>query len=63
MPTEHLDGLSVSVVPKDRSGMASGIFNTSKVAIEGIALAIVTAALGSTTAVFVRAAWIFPPIS
>jgi hypothetical protein len=30
-----MDGLSVSVVPKERAGMAAGIFNTSKVANEG----------------------------
>jgi hypothetical protein len=51
---KHLrQSLSVSVVPRERSGMASGIFNTSKVANEGIALAIVTAALGSMTAAFI----------
>ncbi len=53
MPWGLMDGLSVSVVPKERSGMASGIFNTSKVANEGIALAIVTAALGFMTAAFI----------
>jgi hypothetical protein len=40
------DGLSVSVVPKGRAGMAAGIFNTSKVANEGVALATVSAILG-----------------
>ncbi len=55
IPWGLMDGLSVSVVPKERSGMAAGIFNTSKVANEGIALAIVTAALGSMTAAFVAA--------
>jgi hypothetical protein len=40
-----MDGLSVSVVPKERAGMASGIFSTTRVAGEGIALAIVTAIL------------------
>ncbi|WP_441255856.1 MFS transporter [Tardiphaga sp. 285_C5_N1_2] len=50
IPWGLMDGLSVSVVPKERSGMASGIFNTSKVANEGISLAIVTAALGAMTA-------------
>jgi len=51
LPWGLMDGLSVSVVPKERSGMASRIFNTSKVANEGIA--IVTAALGSMTAAFI----------
>ncbi|CAB3785532.1 MFS transporter [Paraburkholderia fynbosensis] len=45
MPWGLMDGLSVSVVPKERAGMASGIFSTTRVAGEGIALAIVTAIL------------------
>lgn len=50
LPWGLMDGLSVSVVPKERAGMASGIFNTSKVANEGVALAMVTAILGVLTA-------------
>ena len=50
IPWGLMDGLSVTVVPKERAGMASGIFNTSKVASEGIILAMATAALGSLTA-------------
>ncbi len=49
IPWGLMDGLSVSVVPKERAGMASGIFNTSKVANEGVALAVVTAILGMLT--------------
>jgi MFS family permease len=45
MPWGLMDGLSVSVVPKERAGMAAGIFNTAKVAGEGITLAIVVAVL------------------
>jgi hypothetical protein len=45
MPWGLMDGLSVSVVPKERACMASGIFSTTRVAGEGIALAIVTALL------------------
>ncbi|WGS52857.1 MFS transporter [Paraburkholderia sp. D15] len=45
MPWGLMDGLSVSVVPKERAGMATGIFSTTRVAGEGIALAIVTALL------------------
>jgi hypothetical protein len=45
VPWGLMDGLSVSVVPKERAGMASGIFSTTRVAGEGIALAIVTAIL------------------
>jgi MFS family permease len=40
-----MDGLSVSVVPKERAGMATGIFSTTRVAGEAIALAAVGAAL------------------
>jgi MFS family permease len=40
LPWGLMDGLSVSVVPKERAGMASGIFGTARVAGEGIALAI-----------------------
>ncbi|PQV54868.1 MFS transporter [Paraburkholderia sp. BL21I4N1] len=47
MPWGLMDGLSVSVVPKERAGMATGIFSTTRVAGEGIALAIVTAILAS----------------
>jgi hypothetical protein len=45
-----MDGLSVTVVPKERAGMASGIFNSTKVAREGVALAVVSAALAVMTA-------------
>lgn len=47
MPWGLMDGLSVSVVPKARAGMASGIFSTTRVAGEGIALAIATAILAA----------------
>lgn len=45
LPWGLMDGLSVSVVPKERAGMASGIFSTSRVAGEGVALAVVSAML------------------
>jgi Na+/melibiose symporter-like transporter len=45
LPWGLMDGLAVSVVPTERAGMATGIFNTTRVASEGIALAIVSAAL------------------
>lgn len=47
MPWGLMDGLSVSVVPKERAGMAAGIFSTTRVAGEGIALAISTAVLSA----------------
>ena len=43
LPWGLMDGLSVSVVPVQRAGMAAGIFGTVRVAGEGIALATVTA--------------------
>lgn len=45
LPWGLMDGLAVSVVPKERAGMATGIFSTTRVAGEGIALAIVGAML------------------
>lgn len=45
LPWGLMDGLAVSVVPRERAGMASGIFNTVRVAGEGIALAVVTVGL------------------
>ncbi len=50
LPWGLMDGLAVSVVPKERAGMAVGIFNTTRIASEGVALAIVSAALSDFTA-------------
>ncbi|TCL71461.1 MFS transporter [Rhizobium sp. BK251] len=47
MPWGLMDGLSITVVPKERAGMATGIFNTTKVAGEGITLAMVNAILAA----------------
>jgi len=41
LPWGLMDGLSVTVVPKEQAGMATGIFSTIRVAGEGIALALV----------------------
>ncbi len=49
LPWGLMDGLSVSVVPKERAGMAAGIFSTTRVAGEGIALLVVTAMLSGLT--------------
>ncbi len=49
LPWGLMDGLAVSVVPVERAGMAAGIFNTTRVAGEGIALAIVAALLATLT--------------
>ncbi|MFM4994816.1 MFS transporter [Aeromonas sanarellii] len=43
LPWGLMDGLAVSVVPKERAGMATGIFSTTRVAGEGVAIAIVGA--------------------
>jgi EmrB/QacA subfamily drug resistance transporter len=44
-----MDNAAVSVVPKERAGMASGIFNTMRIAGEGIAIAGGAAVLVSMT--------------
>lgn len=44
-PWGLMDGLAVSVVPKERAGMATGIFSTTRVAGEGLAIAIVSVLL------------------
>jgi MFS family permease len=49
LPWGLMDGLSVSVVAKEQAGMAAGIFSTMRVAGEGIALAVVNAALAGLT--------------
>jgi MFS family permease len=49
LPWGLMDGLAVSVVPKERAGMATGIFSTTRVAGEGVALAVVTAVLSALT--------------
>ncbi|MDP9032933.1 MAG: MFS transporter, partial [Pseudomonadota bacterium] len=50
LPWGLMDGLAISVVPKERAGMAAGIFNTTRVASEGVALAITMAVLGALVA-------------
>jgi len=50
MPWGLMDGLSVSVVPKERAGMATGIFSTTRVAGESILLAATRAALATLLA-------------
>ena len=55
LPWGLMDGLAVSVVPVERAGMAAGIFNTTRVAGEGIALAIVAALLATFTLAALRA--------
>jgi len=54
-PWGLMDGLSVSVVPVERAGMASGIFSTTRVAGEGVALAITSAILAGLSSLGVAA--------
>lgn len=50
LPWGLMDGLAVSVVPKERAGMATGVFSTTRVAGEGVAVAVVSALLSALTA-------------
>ncbi|WP_460418726.1 MFS transporter [Pseudomonas sp. microsymbiont 2] len=45
LPWGLMDGLALSVVPREQAGMAAGIFNTTRVAGEGVALALTLAVL------------------
>ena len=47
VPWGLMDGLAISVVPKERAGMAAGIFGASRVAGEGIVLALAAAVLAT----------------
>jgi hypothetical protein len=60
LPWGLMDGLSVSVVPKSRAGMATGIFSTTRVAGECVALATVNALLAALTQFSLREA--VPPV-
>jgi len=48
LPWGLMDGLAISAVPVEKAGMAAGLFNTVRVAGEGIALAMVSAFLTET---------------
>lgn len=56
LPWGLMDGLAVSVVPKERAGMAMGIFSTVRVAGEGVALAVVAAMLAGLSRSHLRQA-------
>ncbi len=56
LPWGLMDGLAVSVVPKELAGMATGIFSTTRVAGEGVALAVVSALLSGLTASYLETA-------
>ncbi|WP_304350534.1 MFS transporter [Comamonas testosteroni] len=57
LPWGLMDGLAVAVVPRERAGMATGIFSTVRVAGEGIALAVVGAVLAALLARELTAIW------
>lgn len=50
LPWGLMDGLAVSVVPKERAGMAAGIFNAIRLAGDGMAIA----AVGATLSAYIR---------
>lgn len=50
LPWGLMDGLAVSVVPKEQAGMAAGIFNVVRLAGDGLALAAVGAVLSARIA-------------
>ncbi len=60
VPWGLMDALAVSVVPADRAGMATGIFNCVRVSADGIAIALVGALL--TTLLHSRLAALLPAI-
>ncbi len=63
LPWGLMDALAVSVVPTERAGMATGIFSTTRVAGEGVALALVSAVLSALTASQLAAAGATTPTS
>ncbi|QBC03813.1 MFS transporter [Enterobacter cloacae] len=54
LPWGLMDGLAISSVPVEKAGMAAGLFNTVRVAGEGIALAMVSAFLVEMNALNLR---------
>ncbi|HEY6926358.1 MAG TPA: MFS transporter, partial [Steroidobacteraceae bacterium] len=54
LPWGLMDSLAVSIVPKERAGMAIGIFNTTRIAGEGIAMAVTYAVLAELAASTLR---------
>lgn len=63
LPWGLMDGLSVSVVPRERAGMATGIFSTTRVAGEGMTLAVAGAILAVLTRLRLSdALTAFPPV-
>ncbi|WDD93618.1 MFS transporter [Burkholderia sp. FERM BP-3421] len=47
LPWGLMDGMAVSVVEKERAGMATGIFNAVRLAADGVAIAVVGAILSA----------------
>lgn len=57
LPWGLMDGLAVSAVSVERAGMAAGLFNTVRVAGEGIALAVVMALLTVLNRIGLQQRW------
>ncbi|BDI30210.1 MFS transporter [Capsulimonas corticalis] len=49
IPWGLMDGLSISVVPRERAGMATGIFSTTRIAGEAVMIALVAALMATLT--------------
>jgi hypothetical protein len=47
LPWGLMDAMAVSVVPPERVGMATGIFNTVRVSADGVAIAVISALLAT----------------
>lgn len=60
-PWGLMDGLSVSVVPMERAGMATGIFGTTRIVSEGVTLAAARALLATLASTRVAAGMIDAP--
>jgi Na+/melibiose symporter-like transporter len=60
LPWGLMDGLAVSVVEKERAGMATGIFNTVRVSGDGVAIALVGALLAALMLVALPASAVAP---
>ncbi|MBD2805190.1 MFS transporter, partial [Xenorhabdus sp. ZM] len=54
LPWGLMDALSVSVVPQEKAGLASGLFNTMRVAGEAIAITLVGSLINMLTSMYIN---------
>ncbi|MEQ1975876.1 MFS transporter [Xenorhabdus sp. SGI240] len=54
LPWGLMDALSVSVVPQEKAGLASGLFNTMRVAGEAIAITLVGSLINILTSIYIN---------